>query len=289
MHSTRWSSTAPLKVALAVASLVAVSLSVGTATATASTGEDHRPDHERPAITIVEPASGQVIMDDVMPVHVRTAGFKLDARFAGTPVRPEVGHFHTIIDGHLIDMSPSVRNGNRDTISMVGLAPGAHVLSVVPAGNDHQEFAAAAVSTSFVYGGAYLPEPAGYNGAAPAAITLTGPADGAAVQGASFDLTADVQNFVLCGDCYGKANVAGEGHWHIFLDLPADAMDPMSMMPHMMTMASDATQTVSLVGVAPGEHTFTALLVGNDHLPIMPMTMASVTLDVRSGHHGSHR
>jgi hypothetical protein len=39
---------------------------------------------------------------------------------------------------------------------------------------------------------------------------------------------------------------------------------------------------VSLKGVTPGWHTFYAVLVGNDHMPIMPMTMASVTLHVQS-------
>ena len=156
-----------------------------------------------------------------------------------------MGHFHTIIDGHLIDVSSSVRNGNRDTISMVGLAPGPHLLTVAPAWNDHMEATPAAVNVAFTYAGPYLPEPAGYTGTAAASIALTDPTAGSVIHGSSFDLTADIQNFVLCGDCHGKANVAGEGHWHIFLDLPMGAMDPMSMMPHMMTMASDTTQTVS--------------------------------------------
>ena len=196
-----------------------------------------------------------------------------------------MGHFHTIIDGHLIDVSSSVRNGNRDTISMVGLAPGPHLLTVAPAWNDHMEATPAAVNVAFTYAGPYLPEPAGYTGTAAAALALPDPTAGSVIHGSSFDLTADIQNFVLCGDCYGKANVAGEGHWHIFLDLPMGAMDPMSMMPHMMTMASDTTQTVSLKGVTTGTHTFTAILVGNDHMPIMPMAMASITLDVRNRNH----
>lgn len=283
MPLTRRFPISALKIGL-VAAALAVPLTAGVASATATPSVTHHAEHRGVAIKVIEPAVGQVITDPIMPVYVRTSGFQLDARYAGTPVREGVGHFHTIIDGHLIDMSPSVRNGNRDTISMVGLEPGPHVLTIVPAWNDHMEVMSAAVNVPFTYAGPYLPEPAGYTGPDAATIALTGPTDGSTIQGSSFDLTADIQNFVLCGDCYGKPNVAGEGHWHIFLDLPMGAMDPMSMMPHMMTMASDATQTVSLKGVTSGQHTFTAVLVGNDHMPSMQMVMASITLNVRSGH-----
>ncbi len=242
-----------------VGAAVAATLAGGVTPATAANAvrRDHTTQHHRIALKVVEPTPGQVVTDSIMPVHVRTHGFHLDARYAGTPNVPGIAHFHTIIDGHLIDMSPSVRNGNRDTISMVGLEPGKHTLTVVPAGNDHQEVTAAAVSVRFTYAGPYLPEPAGYSGTEAASIALTSPANGSTVHGKALTLTADIKNFVLCGDCYGKPNVAGEGHWHIFVDLPAAAMDAMSMMPHMMTMASDASQTVSLVGLKPGPHTFT--------------------------------
>ena len=283
MHTNRRTRASALTVGLAVAALGAPLLG-GVSPAAATSGAGQRSDHDAVSIRVLEPSRGQVVADSVMAVRLRTSGFQLDARYAGTPVDPEVGHFHTIIDGHLIDMSPSVRNGTKDTISMVGLAPGEHVLTVVPAGNDHHEVTAAAVSVPFTYAGPYLPQPAGYTGSDPASITLTGPANGSTIQGSSFTLTADITNVVLCGDCYGKANVAGQGHWHIFVDLPADAMTPMAMMPYMKTMASDPSQVVSLKGLSAGPHTFTAVLVGNDHMPFMPIAMASVTLNVRSGH-----
>ncbi len=278
--------SAASKVGLALAAL-STSLLTGLAPAAATSHTSHHRDHHQIAIRVLEPSVGKVVTGSSMSVYVKTSGFQLDARFAGTPTNAKVGHFHTIIDGHLIDMSPSVRNGNRDTISMVGLQPGPHVLTVVPAGNDHQEVMAAAVNVPFTYTGPYLPEPAGYTGTDPASITLTSPANGSTIHGSSLTLTADIKNFVLCGDCYGKQNVAGQGHWHIFVDLPAGAMDPMAMMPYMKTMASDPTQVVSLKGLAAGPHTFTAVLVGNDHMPSMPMAMASVTLNVRSGPHRS--
>jgi hypothetical protein len=92
------------------------------------------------------------------------------------------------------------------------------------------------------------------------------------VQGGSFTMTVNVTNFVVCGDCFGKALVAGEGHWHIFVD----QVD----MAHMKVMGGGPSQAVSLKGVPSGWHTFYALLVDNHHMPIMPMTMAAITLYV---------
>ena len=75
--------------------------------------------------------------------------------------------------------------------------------------------------------------------------------------------------------------MAGEGHWHIFLDQP--------MMANMLTMGGGPSQTVSLKGVTPGWHTFWAVLVDNHHMPFMdstaafsPITATAVTLLVRS-------
>ena len=84
-------------------------------------------------------------------------------------------------------------------------------------------------------------------------------------------VTASANNFELCGDCFGKDNIAGVGHWHIFVDQP--------VISHMLTMAGDTT---SLKAITPGWHTFYAVLVNNHHMPFMgvPSSMASVTLSV---------
>ena len=85
-------------------------------------------------------------------------------------------------------------------------------------------------------------------------------------------MTAAVSGFGLCGACYGKADVPGEGHWHVFVDTP--------VMSSMLTMAADPSQEVPIAGVPTGWRTFWAVLVGNDHMPTMPMTMTSVRLYV---------
>jgi hypothetical protein len=222
-------------------------------------------------LTVLEPAPGQVITGPTLPIHVLANGYRIDARYAGTPNLPSTGHYHEILDGNLVDMTPLV-DGNQDAMPMVGVSDGWHTLTLVPANNDHSMIMSAAVSIPFDYAGAYLPEPAGYTGTGTPGITITSPTDGSTVQGGSFTMTVNVTNFVDCGDCFGKALVAGEGHWHIFID----QVD----MAYMKVMGGGPSQAVSLKGATPGWHTFYTLLVDNHHMPIMPMTMASVRLYV---------
>lgn len=225
------------------------------------------------SLTVLAPTPHEVVTGPVLAIHVISHGYRIDTRYAGTPNQTKVGNYQEMLDGKLIDLAP-YRDGNRDTISMMGVSVGPHVLTVVPANNDNSTIGARAVSVPFYYQGLYIPEPAGYSGNDEPSITITAPADGSTVQGSSFSMTVDISNFVLCGDCFGKALVSGEGHWHVFLD----QVD----MPHMLTMAGDTTQTVSLKGVTPGWHTFYVALVPNDHMPIMFSTVTSVSLYVRS-------
>jgi len=225
-------------------------------------------------LNVLIPTPGEVITTSTLPLQLIASGYRVDARYAGTADLAYVGHYHEILDGNLIDMTP-LRDGNRDTVSMVGVAAGPHVLSLVPANNDHSVVTAAAVNIPFTYEGSYLPLPPPASFADPPSISITSPANGATVQGSSFYMSANVTSFELCQECFGKANISGVGHWHIFLDQPA--------MAQMLTMAGGTTQEVSLVGVTPGWHTFYAVLVNDHHMPFMgvPTTMSSVRLYVQ--------
>jgi len=235
------------------------------------------------SLTVLQPTPALVVTGPSLPIQVLANGYRIDARYAGTPNLPYIGHYHEILDGNLVDMNP-YRDGNRDQLPMVGVADGLHTLTLVPSNNDHTTVANAAVSIPFYYEGPYLPEPAGTSGSGTPSISISSPVNGSRVQGDSFTITADVNNFVFCGDCFGKALVAGEGHWHIF----ADQVN----MPHMLTMGTGSgtsgTQVVSLKGITRGWHTFYALLVDNHHMPFMtngmpnPGTLTSVRQYVQS-------
>jgi hypothetical protein len=224
------------------------------------------------SLKVLAPTPNEVVKGPFLKLHVLARGYTLDAYYAGTPVQPHVGHYHEILDGKLVDMTP-LQGPTRDTISMVGVTSGKHVLTLVPSRNDHSMVMSKAVMIPFYYEGPYRTEPAGYTGAGTPSVAITSPKPSSTVTGVSFDMTARINNFVLCQDCFAKALVAGEGHWHIFVDKVN--------MPHMLTMAGANTQTVPIKGVKRGWHTFYALLVDNHHMPIMPMTMASVRLLVQ--------
>jgi hypothetical protein len=224
------------------------------------------------SLKVLAPTPNQVITGQDLALRVRVTGYKLDAYYAGTPNLAYIGHYHEILDGKLIDMTP-LQGPTRDTISTVGVTPGRHVLTIVPARNNHSMVMSKAVKVRFTYNGPYGPQPAGYTGTGTPGISIISPAPGSTVRGSSFDMTARVSNFVLSQESFGKSLVTGEGHWHIFLDKVG--------MAHMLTMAGGDTQTVPLKGVKPGKHTFYAVLVNNQHMPTMPMVMTSVKLLVK--------
>jgi len=225
------------------------------------------------SLQVLLPTPGEVVTTPTLALDVVAVGYKLDAAFAGTPNLPHIGHYHEILDGRLVDMTP-LHNPNSDTVSMVGVSPGPHILTLVPANNDHSMIMSAAVNIPFTYAGPFLPPPAPVVFPNPPTVTITSPANGTTVAGASFFMTVSLNNFELCGDCFGKDNIAGVGHWHIFVDQP--------VMSHMLTMAGDTTQEVSLKAITPGWHTFYAVLVNDQHMPFMgvPSSMTSVTLYV---------
>lgn len=240
------------------------------------------------SLTVLSPKPYQVVTASVLPLHVFSNNYQFDSRFAGTPNLPTIGHYHEILDGRLIDMSPTT-DPQHDTISMVGVVPGLHVLTIVPARNDHSMIMANAVMIPFYYYGLFLPQPTCSTCNGPASISIIPPASNI-VKGDSFTLTVNVQNFFFSNPSYGKELVTGVGHWHIFIN-EMNAVYERPMMSNMLTMAYTNNQQVYLTGVTPGIHTFYAVLVNNQHMPFMvmnpdgtmsvaPGTFSSITLNV---------
>lgn len=232
-------------------------------------------------LSVLSPTPFEVVTTSVLPLHVFANNYQLDPRYAGTPNLPTIGHYHEILDGRLIDMAPTP-DPQHDTISMVGVTRGPHVLTIVPARNDHSMILASAVMVPFTYEGPFLPQPTCISCNGPATINIV-PRATNFVRGNSFTLTVNVQNFLFSNLSFGKELIAGVGHWHVFLDQP--------MMANMLTMASADSQQVYLTGVTPGVHTFYAVLVNNQHMPFMVMnpdgtmgmaqgTLAAITLNV---------
>lgn len=66
------------------------------------------------SLQVLLPTPGEVVTTPTLALDVVAVGYKLDAAFAGTPNLPQIGHYHEILDGRLVDMTP-LHNPNNDT------------------------------------------------------------------------------------------------------------------------------------------------------------------------------
>ena len=201
---------------------------------------------------------------------VSPVGYEFSAAHAGTPPVDGLGHYHVVLDGGLINMF----TGPDASVSLQNVAPGPHVLVVVPAMNNHMPVPEGAVALEFDYQPSDpLPEITSADGAGGApTITIESPASGETVSG-DFEMTISTTDFELSEALLGKPNVDSIGHWHVFVD----AVEGMGTM---MGMAESDTFTVSTDALTPGTHTFFAVLVDNLHAPFDPPIAAAVELEV---------
>lgn len=221
-----------------------------------------------PRLSVLSPSAGTVVKKNVAPTRVAISGWRVDGMLAGKALVPGVGHYHMHLDGRLVN----AYDAPRAALSLQNVTPGKHTLSFALARNDHSEVAGSRRTTTFRYvPSSPLPtvDPASFSG--PPSIRIASPRNGATVSGMA-TLKISVESFNLSSSLFGKPQVAGYGHWHVFLDEAA--------MPRMMAMTAGKTLAVSLKGVKPGKHTLIAMLADNLHAPI-PEAMAAVTINVR--------
>ncbi len=226
------------------------------------------------SVVITGLADGSVVTDNTVTFGVETQGFTASCDAAGKPLTPGVGHYHTILDGMLIDMEcqPTA------SISMQNVAPGSHTIIAVPALNDHEEVQAGAAMLAFDYEPTNpLPEITAAATTGTPAISIVSPAPGSEVSG-DFTIQVAVADFTLSQDLFGKANVPGHGHWHANVDTTSG---PMMGMMTMLGMSGTDTFRASTKGLTPGPHTFFAILIDDQHAPLMPEVVASVDLVVK--------
>jgi hypothetical protein len=219
------------------------------------------------------PQAGTTVTQNTVRTAVSITRFKVDCRFAGTANRKGIGHYHIELDRSLINMfcGPSA------SISMQNVGPGRHTLEFIPAANDHADDMKAMKKVSFVYKPTRpLPTARPLHFGGKPSVRIVSPRAGATVHG-GFDLVVAVRNFRLSCALYGKANVAGYGHWHANVD---SATKGMMGMGTMLGMSCGRAFHVSLAGIKPGTHRFFAILEDNTHAPTIGRQDV-VTLNVR--------
>jgi len=87
-----------------------------------------------------------------------------------------------------------------------------------------------------------------------------------------------IKDFKASCALFGKPNLEGYGHWHLNLDTATGGMMGMG---GMMAMSCTNTIRASTAGLMSGStHTLIALLVDNEHAPLMPLVAARVTVRI---------
>lgn len=223
-------------------------------------------------LKVLAPKTERTLAGNKLNTLVSITHFNVDCRYAGTPNRKGIGHYHIELDKSLINMFC----GPRGSISMLDVKPGKHTVQFIPAANDHADDMKAMKQISFEYKPAHpLPavKPLSFPGKP--SVSILSPKPGATVHG-GFDFVVAVKNFRLSCALYGKADVKGYGHWHINVDSTTKGMMGMGTM---LGMSCARSVHVSLAGIKPGEHTFFAILEDNTHAPTIG-AQTSVALNV---------
>lgn len=225
-------------------------------------------------VTIQSPSTGTKVTGNQVQLKVSFAGFEPACDLAGTKDVKGFGHYHVLIDKSLVDMYCTFDS----TVSMQNLAAGNHVITAVPALNDHAEVEDNGSSVTVDYEPTQAPapitKPATFSG--PASIKIVSPATGTKVSG-SFDVAVQITNFNVTCDLEGKPDVAGYGHWHVNADTTSG---PMMGMMTMLRMSCGNVMHLSAKGMTAGKHTLFAFLANNQHGPSNPTIVDQVEVNV---------
>jgi hypothetical protein len=221
----------------------------------------------------VAPQSGVAVTTNSLDVTVAVTGYQLSCALAGKAPKEGFGHYHIELDHALVNMYCT----DTATISLQNVAAGQHTLTVLPALNNHEEVTKGKEDMTFTYQpSAALPAIAGANLGTPS-IKILSPHAGDTVSG-TFTIQVAINNFNPSCDLFGKANLKGFGHWHVNVD---SMSGPMMGMGTMLGMSCATSFQASTQGLTSGHHTFFALLVDNQHAPLMPDIADKVDLIIQ--------
>ena len=117
-------------------------------------------------------------------------------------------------------------------------------------------------------------------GAAPT-VVITAPVAGSSVPAGNVTITVSASNFSVVNKL-GQAPVPGEGHIHFYRDVQQPPTDPTkpAVTADASTYHAAATTSYTWPNVGAGTHTFAVQLVNNDHKPLNPPVLATVTVSV---------
>lgn len=112
-------------------------------------------------------------------------------------------------------------------------------------------------------------------------IMITSPKEGATIPAGNVTIMVNVTNFNLVNKL-GKANVAGEGHVHYYIDVAVPKIPGKPATTPVGTFAPTYNTTWTWPNVKPGGHNFSVQLANNNHTPVIPLVYNTVNVTVEA-------
>ena len=241
----------------------------------------------KPSLTVLSPSNGDTVTSTDIPVSVQVSNFTLSTPDVGLPDKDGEGHIHVMLDGMNMGVLFNFYTTPQFTLPGQGIKPGQHTVTFDLASNTHMDMEDTVTSVTVNYqplAGQAAPQ-ASQSTAAPE-VSIVWPPDGATV-GPVFTLRVSKMNFTPSLQLEGKPNLAGYGHYHVFVDMPmmdttgGQGMHGMMSMAGMIGMPGTDSFPVDLRAWPDGPHTITIEPVQNDHTPIQGAKEAMITITLQ--------
>jgi hypothetical protein len=266
-----------------VASVSALALSVGVVLV------PHVFAQTKPTIAILSPRDGETVTTTDIPVRVFVSNFTVSAANVGLPDKDGEGHIHVMLHGMNMGVLFNFYTSSTFTLPGQGIKPGQHTLTFDLASNTHEDMEDTVTNVTINYQplAAHAAPQASPTGSAPE-VSILWPPHGATV-GPLFTLQVTKKSFTPSLELEGKANLAGYGHYHVFVDMPmmdmtgggGQGMEGMMSMAGMIAMPGNDSIPVDLSAWPNGQHTITVEPVQNDHTPIQGAKEAMITITLQ--------
>ncbi len=177
------------------------------------------------------------------------------------------GHFHVFVDrplpepGEVIPREAGIIHTTDNRVTLSGLATGRHRIAVVLGDGAHRRIGSHAAEANVLVQGP--------------SVALSAPATVAAGDPVTIEARVDGLRLTAAdGDRSGQT-----GHLHFFVDRPPTPTD--QPIPREDGIIHTADATVSIPGLAPGEHTVWVVAGDGIHLPLAGPVMARTTFVVQ--------
>jgi hypothetical protein len=240
----------------------------------------------KPSFTVLTPTAGDTVTSTDIPVSIQVSNFSLSGADVGLPDKDGEGHIHVMLDGMNMGVLFNFYTSPTFILPGQGMKPGQHTLTFDLASNTHVDMEDTVTNVTINYQPATAkaaPQTSGSSGTPE--VTVAWPPNGATV-GPLFTLQVTRNNFTPSLELEGKPNLAGYGHYHVFVDMPMMDMAGggdmgMMSMAGMIGMPGTDSIPVDLRAWPNGQHTITIEPVQNDHTPIQGAKEAMITITLQ--------